>query len=1107
MAIDWRSIPGNEHAFHRVCELVTSRDATAFVGAGASAGLYPPWGELIRQLADHAASRGAPDADREFWINNSYRSPDAVVDGIKHAVDPGTFAELIRNIFRAKAGADGNYFTRMHGALIRLPFNGYITTNFDPGLVEARLQLRPDSRATGFGTWQDPDVVDSWQSGRIFREQPCPLLFAHGIYERSETIVLGAAEYKKAYQTGPFRRLFESIWRQRQLVFVGFSFSDSWIRTVANECLSGGAPLAAPRHFALIGLRTADGYSPEMRRIVRVQYGAEPIFYPITPLPSGDDDHSLLQSILDELIQHAAPTPPQPPPPTPPELPVQLWIHETTEDEHFTGRAEDLGRLDRWSADQDVQVIAVTGMGGLGKTSVVAHWVKSRVAALPRPVKGVLFWSIYSNRDVRGLFQAIVGFAVKELGIAAPQGRDDVAAAALEILRNSSMLLVIDGLELLQDISSSTGGALLRDELRDLLDGVCRMKRGRSLVLLTSRFTFADLSPYLGRGVRELHLDRLSSVEGAALLAACGVGGTQAEREAVTRQFNGHPLGLRLFALTLAQHGDGDPSRLIQTVFDTAELSDEIPLERKLKHLLEFYEKEMPRPQAALIGIVSFFRSLAPEQTILTLARRLPAVAEATAGRSDAELRDALDMLVHQRLLIGDPTQKAWSCHPILRDHFRQSILDWAPGIALGAAGILTARPAPDRPKDIQALEPVLAAVELLLAGNDFVGADQLFRERLADGNLFRQLAAPSEGMRCALGFVRDDERRGRCERVLSRNRLARYINQVAIFAREAGEFEFGLRYFAESTAMYRENHQKLDLSNGLQNWTGLLIILGRLSDAERQAREAVAAANEAEATEVKGPLSYLGTILGKRGRIGAALAAFNEATEIERRTNLEVMGLFSRRGIRFADLLLRLGRVDDARLLTDANLRICVQNDWQEETAQCWTLLGEIALRGTLFEQAEGQFRAAERIFRGGHVVSQIPRILLARGELERQQGKWEHADETVEEALTLAASRQMRLDQADALLLRARLALDRAVGGVASKSEDAAHRAGDNCDAALQIARQCGYAWAEREALSLLAQSHERLKSDRAAGFAQQARMLSERLADASPPAAGTF
>jgi tetratricopeptide (TPR) repeat protein len=1106
VTVDWRSIPGNEHAFNRLRELVMGGEAIAFVGAGASAGLYPLWGGLIQQLADQAVSRGASVADREFWIKNSYTSPDVVVDGIKRAIDPGSFSELLREIFRAKAGSDGNRFTKVHGTLIRLPFKGYLTTNFDPGLVEARRQLRPDSIATGFGTWRDPDVVDRWQNGRIFRDQPCPLLFAHGIYERSETIVLGAAEYREAYRIGPFRRLFETIWKQQQLVFVGFSFSDSWIRTVANEGLFNGAAPSAPQHVAIIGIRQGDNYTPEMRRAVRDQYGAEAVFYPIAPASSGGEDHSALQSMLDELIHDLAPPPP-PSPPLPPEPAVpslrERWIHETTEDEHFTGRAEDMSRLDRWSADQDVRAIAVTGMGGLGKTSLVAHWVKTKASILPHTVKGVLFWSMYADRDVRGLFRAIVSFAVEELGAAVPQGRHDVVATALQILRGTSMLLVIDGLELLQDISSSSGGALLRDELRDLLDGMCRMKRG-SVVLLTSRFPFADLTPYLGRGFRALHLDHLSSMEGAALLESCGVAGTQAEREVVTRQFNGHPLGLRLFALTLAQQGGGDLSRLIRTVFDAAELSDEVPLERKLKHLLEFYEKGMPRPQAALIGIVSFFRSLAPEQTILALARRLPAVSDATAGSTDAELRDALDTLVHQRLLLGDPDQRAWSCHPILRDHFRQSLLGWSPGIATGAAGILTARPAPDRPTDIQALEPVLAAVDLLLTGNDFVGADQLFRERLGDGSIFRQLAAPSEGMRCALGFVRDDERRGRCERVLSKNRLARYINQVAVSARDAGEFEFGLRYFAECTAMYRESGQKLDLITALQNWTGLLIILGRLSDAERHAREAVDVATEAEAAEVKGPLSYLGTIFGKRGRIGTALAAFDDATKVERRTNLEAMGLFGRRGIRFADLLLRIGSKDDARRLTDDNLRICVQNGWQEETAQCWTLLGEIAADGGLFAQAEGQFKAAEKIFRGGHVVSQIPRILLAQGDLERRRGRWEQADAAVEEALTLAAPRQMRLDHADALLLRARLELDQSGSSsqASARPEDAAHRATDSCDAALQIARECGYAWAERDALALLTRSHEILRSGRAIDFARQAKTLSDRLSDTRPP-----
>jgi tetratricopeptide (TPR) repeat protein len=545
-----------------------------------------------------------------------------------------------------------------------------------------------------------------------------------------------------------------------------------------------------------------------------------------------------------------------------------------------------------------------------------------------------------------------------------------------------------------------------------------------------------------------------------------------------------------------------------------------MPLERRLRKLLEFYEKEMPRTQAAILGIVSFFRSLAPTSAIVALARRLPAVAEATADHSDSELRAVMHKLGRQHLLIGDPMGEYWSCHPILRDHFRQNLLGWSPAIAKGAAGfltqdfhdhwstpnssndaasnLLTARPSRDRPRNFMELEPIVTAVELLLEANDFVGADQLFRERLDDGNVFRQLALPGEGMRCALSFVRDEERRGHCNRKLGKPRLAAYARQVGVFARQTGEFEFGLSCLRESTNRYEELGLRKEVCISLQNWTGLLNILGRLSEAERYARRAVEEARTAEAyAELKGSLTYLGTILGKMGHIREALSEFETARKFEISTGRQVENLFGNRGSRFADLLLRLDRCEQAQWVTEANLQICRENNWQEETAQCWSVLGEIASHlgreaakeGNLdtarlqFGKAQGLLKAAEKIFRAGHIIAQIPRILLA------------------EEALNIAAPRQMRLDHTDALLLRSRILLDEAVSGnfPDEGSTRPSERAIDDADVALQIASECSYAWGLRDALHLLAHGHKLLGSDdRASTYGRDAQLWSTRLAD---------
>ena len=76
----------------------------------------------------------------------------------------------------------------------------------------------------------------------------------------------------------------------------------------------------------------------------------------------------------------------------------QGFVHETTEDEKFTGRLDMLERFDAWAADPSVRLIAISALGGLGKTALLGKWLRS--GAHRR--QGVFFWSFYRDRDTAG---------------------------------------------------------------------------------------------------------------------------------------------------------------------------------------------------------------------------------------------------------------------------------------------------------------------------------------------------------------------------------------------------------------------------------------------------------------------------------------------------------------------------------------------------------------------------------------------------------------------------------------------------------------------------------------------------------------------------------
>ncbi|MHB9134547.1 MAG: SIR2 family protein [Armatimonadota bacterium] len=219
-------ITGNRPIYDALKELLTTQQAIAFVGAGASSGMYPLWGKFIEQLADYAVSQGkAEPKDSERWKADKTSTPQQRVNTIVRKLGEPHYHQFLRNTFAPCFNNDHKRFTPTHTALLRLPFRGYVTTNYDPALEFARMELRPACLTTGTPTWQEDDEVYRWYTGDVFDSpDACPILWLHGYWQRPAGIVLNAGEYANAYKQGLYRNTFTKIWSQDHLVFIGFSF-------------------------------------------------------------------------------------------------------------------------------------------------------------------------------------------------------------------------------------------------------------------------------------------------------------------------------------------------------------------------------------------------------------------------------------------------------------------------------------------------------------------------------------------------------------------------------------------------------------------------------------------------------------------------------------------------------------------------------------------------------------------------------------------------------------------------------------------------------------------------------------------------------------------
>jgi DNA-binding SARP family transcriptional activator/tetratricopeptide (TPR) repeat protein len=355
----------------------------------------------------------------------------------------------------------------------------------------------------------------------------------------------------------------------------------------------------------------------------------------------GIDPGPALQALHQQVLSGAPPVAEEPVPaapgaqPVPAQLPAEVAV--------LTGRGAALDRLTAAATGADAaRVVVVSGMGGVGKTSLAVHFARLRAADHP---DGALFVNLRGfdpRHPPLDPAEALRGF-LEALGVAPPQVPVDVAARAAlfrTLLDGRRAVVVLDN-------------ARDAEQVRPLLPGGTG-----TLVLVTSRNSLTGL--VATAGAQPVPLDVLDRDAARQLLhRRLGPARAGADPGAVDRlveRTGGLPLALAVVAAratlqpgvplaALADELGAGPLDAMATADDSSDLRAVLsPSYRALS------------PAAALV-----FRALAVQPGQEAGTAGVASTVGLPRGRTGALLRE-----LSEAALVGQPRAGRWVLHDLL---------------------------------------------------------------------------------------------------------------------------------------------------------------------------------------------------------------------------------------------------------------------------------------------------------------------------------------------------------------------------------------------------------------------------------------------------------
>ncbi len=594
------------------------------------------------------------------------------------------------------------------------------------------------------------------------------------------------------------------------------------------------------------------------------------------------------------------------------------------------GRDQELQLLDAaWASAEAVgaartRILAFTAHGGVGKSTLVNHWLREVQREHFRGASRVFGWSFYSQgaRDQTASADAFIDAALRFFGDPDPAAGSpwDKGERLARRAGAERALLVLDGLEPLQ-----SGHAFDRGKLRDpaldmLLRGLARQSEG--LCVISTREPLSVLAGLAG--VTACDLEQITPEAGRALLRTARVVGTDAELEDLAKRFGPHALAVSLLGVYLYEK---DPRHST----GAARALEQLPGDEPWTACWRASSSGLPRaPSSKSSGCSasSTVRRMPAALAPCGAKPPIPGLTDCVVELSEGGWDRVLDRLEKLRLVhrqsrdAGPPVIDA---HPLLREHFATQLRDrqpeaWHEGHRRLYEHLKSS--VPHRPEGLAALQPLYQAVAHgCKAGLHQQAFDEVYWDRIsrgAEAYVARKVGAFGSDLGAVACFFEKPWKR-----------LVPGLSE-GYQAQLLGRAHFRLRALGRLIESLDPMRAALQIESRREDWTNAARASCNLSEVELTLGEMAAAVRDAEQSfELADRSGYVSlrvlsrtTLADVRHQSGAradALTLFRESEAMQAQGEPQYPVLYSLRGFQFCDLLL-----DDAERMAWATTLRC---------------------------------------------------------------------------------------------------------------------------------------------------------------------------------------